>query len=118
MTSIPIRCLFIIWFSDEAHFYLNAQYNRQNCRFGATKKADFHLEKPLHDERVTVWAAFSGVGIMGPFFFEDDTVNKYSYLSILKKKFIPALRRKGFNINDVWFQQDGAMPHTARDVLD
>ena len=90
--------------------------------FGQQRNQTVILKNPLHDERVTVWAAFNADGIVGPFFFEDDegnadTVNKDRYLSILKKRFIPALRIKGFNINDVWFQQDRATPHIARDVL-
>ena len=30
----------------------------------------------------------------------------------------PALRRKGIDINKIWFQQDGATPHTAGHVLE
>ena len=112
-----------LWFSDEAHFYLNAQVNKQNCRYWSTEKPDFYIEKPLHGEKVTVWAALSVDGVVGPFFFEDDdgnvaTVNKDRYLHILKKKFVPALRRRQVNIEDVWFQQDGATPHTAGDVIE
>lgn len=111
-----------LWFSDEAHFYLNSQVNKQNCRYWGNEKPDFYIEKPLHGERVTVWAALSADGIVGPFFFEDEdgdvtTVNKHRYLNILKKKFIPALRRRGVNIEEVWFQQDGAAPHTAGNVI-
>lgn len=39
-------------------------------------------------------------------------------MTLLKNKFLPALRRKGIDINSVWFQQDGATPHTAVKVLD
>lgn len=111
-----------LWFSDEAHFYLNPQINKQNCRCWSTEKPDFYIEKPLHGEKVTVWAALSVDGIVGPFFFEDNdgnvaTVNKDRYLHILKSKFIPALRRRSVNMDDVWFQQDGATPHTAGDVI-
>jgi hypothetical protein len=35
----------------------------------------------------------------------------------LKTKFIPALRRKKFDIDKIWFQQDGATSHTAGDVI-
>ncbi len=112
-----------LWFSDEAHFYLNAQVNKQNCRYWGSEKPKFCIEKPLHGEKVTAWAALSVDGIVGPFFFEDgegnvDTVNTDRYLEIMKKKFIPALKRKGVSITDVWFQQDGAAPHTAGRVLD
>lgn len=111
-----------IWFSDEAHFFLNAQVNKKNCRYWGTEKPHYYIEKSLHAEKVTVWAALSADGIIGPFFFEDDegnvdTVNKGRYLNVLKKKFLPALRRKGIDVDTIWFQQDGAAPHTAIDVI-
>lgn len=108
-----------IWFSDEAHFYLNAQVNKKNCRFWGTEKPKIYLEKPLHDQKVTVWAALSASGLIGPFFFEDDvgnvaTVNSERYLGVLRKKLLPALRRRSdIDMKDVWFQQDGAAPHTS-----
>lgn len=110
------------WFSDEAHFYLNAQVNKRNCRFWGTEKPNIYTERSLHSEKVTVWAALSSSGIIGPFFFEDEdgeveTINSSRYLDLLKKKFVPALRRKGMDLNTLWFQQDGATPHTSREVL-
>ena len=88
-----------------------------------TKKPNYYLEKPLHSEKITVWAAFSADGITGPFFYEDgggyvETVNKDRYLNILKGTFLPALRRKGIQLDNIWFQQDGAAPHTAVAVLE
>jgi len=32
--------------------------------------------------------------------------------------FIPALKRKVVNTTEMWFQQDGATPHTVKDVLE
>jgi hypothetical protein len=58
-----------IWFSDESHYYLNAAVNKQNCRVWSKEKPTFYLEKPLHDDKVTVWAAFISTGVIGPFFF-------------------------------------------------
>ena len=60
-----------IWFSDEAHFHLNAEVNKKNGRYWGTEKPNYYLEKPLHSEKITVWAAFSTDGIIGPFFYED-----------------------------------------------
>lgn len=112
-----------VWFSDEAHFYLNTEVNKQNIRFWGSQKPNIYIEKPIHSEKVTAWAALSSSGIIGPFFFEDSdgnatSVNSSSYLDLIRRKFIPALRRKGVNINQIWYQQDGATPHTARNVLD
>ena len=60
-----------MWFSDEFHFYLNNIVNKQNCRFWGTEKPNFHYEKPLHDDKITVWVALSSAGVIGPFFFEE-----------------------------------------------
>lgn len=112
-----------MWFSDEAHFYLNAAINKQNCRFwGSEKPALFH-ERPLHGEYVTVWVAMSEIGTIGPYFFEDSdghtaSVNSDRYLKLLSGKFLPALLRKGVNLEDAWFQQDGATPHTATKIVE
>ena len=87
---------YLIWFSDEAHFYLNAQVNKQNFRYWGSEKPNMYLEKPLHSKKVTVWAALSSQGIIGPFFYEDEngetaTVNSDRYLKLLKTTFLPAL---------------------------
>ena len=97
--------------------------NKKNAIFWGTEKPEFYIEKPLHSEKVTVWVALSTRSIIGPFFFEDEdgtveTANQDRYLNTLKNKFLPALRRKGIDINTTWFQHDGATPHTARNVTD
>lgn len=112
----------VIWFSDEAHFTLDGHVNKQNMRFWGTSKPDFYEERPLHSQKVTVWAALSSAGIIGPFFYEEygetTTVMSQRYQTILKTKFLPELRRRDKEMNNVWFQQDGATPHTARIVLE
>lgn len=122
MKSQPNNFADTIWFSDEAHFYLNNAVNKQNCRFWGSEKPNFYLEKPLHGEKVTAWAAMSATGIIGPFFIEDHeghvtTVNSERYIQLLKRKFLPALRRKDIDLELAWFQQDGAGPHTAAAVM-
>ena len=47
-----------MWYSDESHFYLNNIVNNQNCRFLGTEKPNFHYEKPLHDDKITVWVTW------------------------------------------------------------
>jgi hypothetical protein len=53
-----------VWFSDEAHFYPYVEVYKQNCRYWGTKKPEYMIEKPLHDERVTLCAALSFDGVM------------------------------------------------------
>ena len=73
-------------------------------------------ERPLHSDKVTVWCALSRVGVIGPYFFEEDnhavTVNSQRYVDMIKNFFEPALEE--MHLGNVWFQQDGATAHTAR----
>ena len=75
----------------------------------------------MHGQLVTEWAVLSVQSIVGPLFFEDakgnvGTINKNRYLNMQKRKFIPALRSNGINI-DIWLQQDAATTHTHRLVM-
>lgn len=106
-----------VWFTDESHFLLSGHVCKQNMRFWSTEQPHYFVEKPLHSEKVTVWCAISSRGIIGPYVFSD-TVNSERYLSMLRTKFLPELRRRSFDINTTWFMQDGATPHTAHKVLD
>ena len=63
----------------------------------------------------------SPTGIIGPFFFEDadghtQTVNKERYVDILKRFWV-TLQMGSPGADRLWFQQDGATPHTARVTL-
>lgn len=107
-----------ILFSDEAHFHLNGHVNKQNCRYWSRENPKQKHQRPLHSPKVTVWAAMSASGIIGPFFFEDDrghavTVNSQRYVEMIQTFFTPALQEfDGYN-QDTWFQQDGATCHTS-----
>ncbi len=108
-----------IWFTDEAHFQLTVQYNKQNRRHWAYEKPDICAETQLHPAKVTVWAAISSHGIIGPFYFEEDgdtaTITSDRYVDMLKRQFLPALKEK--QLEEIWFQQDGAAPHTSKAAL-
>lgn len=109
-----------IIFSDEAHFHLNGFVNRQNCRIWGSENPRIIQEKEMHPKRVTVWCALWSEGIIGPFFFEDGqgnalTVNGERYRAMLTRFFVPQLG--GIDVDNKWFQQDGATCHTARETL-
>lgn len=111
-----------VWFSDEAHFHLTGQVNTQNCRIWASAPPDTLLEVPLHSPRVTVWCAMSSTGIIGPFFFEDgngctQTVNKERYVRILERFWATVQEGSTSDGDEIWFQQDGATPHTSKMAL-
>ena len=112
-----------IWFSDEAHFYLNGHVNNKNYIFWGSQKPDEVYEQNLHDLKVTAWVAMSRQGIIGPYFFMDGdgdtlTVNSDRYLKMLTRYWRALGRLVGMGVRgEQHFMQDGAAPHTARVVL-
>ena len=109
--------LILISFSHEAHCHLSGHINKQNMRNWSQAHPHEHTHQPLSQEKVTVWCAISRNGIIGPYFFEDESGNRVRvdadrYVALGRIKFIPALRRKrGVDMNSVVYQQDGASPH-------
>jgi hypothetical protein len=113
----------VIIMSHEAHFHLSGEVNKQNLRYLASENPLNIQEKPLHSERVTVWCAIGIFAIIGPYFFEDEngatvTVNAERYIHMLNTFLRSQLKRQGLNMQNVYFQRDGATPHTARLSMD
>ncbi|GFV94906.1 transposase [Trichonephila clavipes] len=107
--------------SDEAHFWLNGYVNKQNCRISSEANPQVYVETPLHLEKLTVWCALWTGGIIGPYFFKNDeghnvTVNGDRYRAMITNFFIPELNNH--DVQELWFQQDGATCHTARTTID
>ncbi|GFW63774.1 hypothetical protein TNCV_3743821 [Trichonephila clavipes] len=110
-----------ILFSDEAHFWLNGYVNKQNCRIWSEANPQVYVETPLHPEKLTVWCALWAGGNIGPYFFKNDeghnvTVNGDRYRAMITNFFIPELNNH--DVQELWFQQDGATCHTARATID
>lgn len=111
----------VVIFSDEAHFHLSGTVNSQNCRYWCERNPQELHQRPLHSPKVTVWCAVYNSGVIGPYFFEDNdrnlTVNSERYCAMLRDFLQPKLRELFGEIENVWFQQDGATAHTARQSL-
>ncbi|GFW45502.1 uncharacterized protein TNCV_3244421 [Trichonephila clavipes] len=110
-----------ILFSDEAHFWLNGYVNKQNCRIWSEANPQVYVETTLHPEKLTVWCALRAGGIIGPYFFKNYeghnvTVNGDRYRAMITNFFIPELNNH--DVQELWFQQDGATCHTARATID
>ncbi|GFV98619.1 transposable element Tc3 transposase [Trichonephila clavipes] len=110
-----------ILFSDEAHFWLNGYVNKQNCRIWSEANPQVYVKTPLHPEKLTVWCALWASGIIGPYFFKKDeghnvTVNGDRYRAMITNFFIPELNNH--DVQELWFQQDGATCYTARATID
>lgn len=112
-----------ILFSDEATFCLNGSVNRQNFRYWSTNNPRWMREQHTQNpQKVNVWAGILNDRIIGPFFF-DGNLTGDQYLQFLQNELIPTLAANFPNINQpnlpeasIWFQQDGAPPHFARQV--
>ncbi|GFV43024.1 transposable element Tc3 transposase [Trichonephila clavipes] len=123
MTAVSrsFRIIIRISFSDEAHFWLNGYVNKQNCRIWSEANPQVYVETPLHPEKLTVWCALWAGGIIGPYFFKNDeghnvTVTGDRNRAMITNFFIPELNNH--DIQELWFQQDGATCHTARATID
>ncbi|GFU97391.1 uncharacterized protein TNCV_4742031 [Trichonephila clavipes] len=104
-----------ILFSDEAHFWLNGYVNKQNCRIWSEANPQVYVETPLHPEKVTVWGALWAGGIL----LKNDeghnvTVNGDRYRAMITNFFIPELNNH--DVQELWFQQDGATCHTCATI--
>ncbi|XP_065214284.1 uncharacterized protein LOC135841312 [Planococcus citri] len=110
--EIPLNSLL---FTDEAHFYLNGDVNKQNMRYWSTENPMIIHEKPLHSAKLTVWMGVAKFGIVGPYVF-DETVNGERYRKMLNEFLIPELKRR-HKYRVTWFQQDGATCHSATDTI-
>jgi len=106
-----------IIFSDEAHFHLGGYVNKQNCRIWGSENPHVIMEKPMHPQ---LFGMIFG-GIIGPFFFENEqgaavTVNGERYRAMLNEFLLPKFEEE--DIDDIWFQQDGAPCHTTNATID
>ena len=108
--------------TDEAHFHLDSTVNKHNMRYWAPNNPKITIQQPLHSPKVTCWCGVGTFGIVGPFFFENETgvtetVNSARYVAMLQTYAIPELIRLGLDPTNLYFQQDGATAHTARNSM-
>ena len=111
----------VIVTSDEAHFHLNGNVNKQNFRYWSPMNPRQLHERTVHCDRVTVSAAVAKLGVIGPYFFEENgrsvTVNSARYVAMIRDFLVTALRRRRLNNFRIWFQQEGATAHTSREAM-
>lgn len=107
--------------TDEANFHLEGNVTKQNCRIWGTEPPEEVAFRQGHSPHVTVWCGVASWGIVGPYFFEERgkvaTVTGGRYRRMLQEYLIPQLLQNNISLRDVWFQQDGAGPHTAASTL-
>ena len=76
--------------------------NKQNCRFWAAENPRELHQRPLHTAKLSVWCGISKVGIVGPYFFEEEgtavTVTSERYVEMLRNFLRPQLRSLQVNM--------------------
>ena len=77
----------LIFFSDEAVFHVSGLVHKHNCRIWATENPHATTEIAMHSPKVVVWCAMSNKTIVGPYFFEEPTVDQTNYLDMLQNFF-------------------------------
>ncbi|GFV17967.1 hypothetical protein TNCV_4831281 [Trichonephila clavipes] len=80
-----------------------------------------YVETPLYPEKLTVWCALWAGGILvraSSKTTKATTLQSMSdrYRAMITKLFIPELNNH--DVQELWFQQDGATCHTARATID
>ena len=103
------------YFSDEATFYLRELVNKYNVRYWSEDNLHATTETVMNSPKLNVWCVISKTQLIGPFFFEDDTVNGENYLSILQNLFLPEVRRLHV-VRPIIFEQDKAPPYFTIDI--
>ena len=58
-------------FSNEAHFWLNGDVNKQNCQFWTEDQPEALQKLLMHPAKVIVWCGLRAGSIIGPYFYKD-----------------------------------------------
>ncbi|GFV38725.1 putative transposase [Trichonephila clavipes] len=93
------------------------------CRLSITGLVEGQRKQPIpapSSDHLSSVEARAG-RIIGPYFFKNDeghnvTVNGVRYREMITNFFIPELNNH--DVQELWFQQDGATCHTARATID
>ncbi|GFX62072.1 putative transposase [Trichonephila clavipes] len=101
--------------------HMTCHFDPSLCPPQSEANPKVYVETPLHPEKLTVWCALWPGGIIGPYFFKNDeghnvTVNGDRYRAMITNFFIPELNNH--DVQELWFQQDGATCHTAGATID
>jgi transposase len=102
-------------FSDKKIFTVDQVYNRRNDRqIINTGEQATHVSRTKHPASIMFLGIVASNGKKAPPIFipEGEKVNTEAYISILKAKVLPWLK-KTFPQNNYEFQQDGAPAHTS-----
>lgn len=103
----------IIW-TDESYFSNSGMFNRNNEHFWSIVNPRQNREiRNQHRFGFNVWVGLWNNQIIGPYIYEG-TLNGIRYLQFLSGQMLDYLDGIPLNqLQDLWWQQDGAPPHNA-----
>lgn len=102
-----------IVFSDECVFHVSGIANTQNTRIWGSENPRQIQEHEAHSEKITVWCAIHANGVLDPYYFFNETVRGDDYFQMLNTY---VRSEAAMFPQNALFQQDGAPPHTTREV--
>jgi len=105
----------LIYFSDEATFHISGYVHKNNCRIWGTEPPNMVNVYTRDAAKVNVWCAMSSDCIIGPNFFDGDSITGEIYKKMLENFFFPIVRKKRL-MKSIIFQQDGAPAHYSTSV--
>jgi hypothetical protein len=108
MNNNPDFWKLVSW-SDEAIFKLNGHVNRHNNVTWTDTNPRRVIDRPFQSPGVMVWAGVLNDRLIGPFFFDDQTITGDRYLEMLQNEMWPEIADHS-DIDSIFFQQDGAPP--------
>ena len=71
-------------FTDEATFHVSGQVNRHNCITWAAENPRLFREHERASPKLNVWCAVVATGVIGPYFFQNDTITADDILDMFK----------------------------------
>ena len=94
-------------FTDEATFHVSGKVNRHNVHMWGSENPHTFIEHIRDSPKVNVWCGLLQNQIVGPFFFQENTITGNIYLDMLENFAVPQIAHMQPRII---FQQDGAPP--------
>ena len=91
---------------------MSGAVNKQNCRFWCEENPKIIHEQPLHSPKLTVWCGFWSGGNHRSVLLSRSWWHCYCERRAVTNFLWPQLEE--VDLDNIWFQQDGATCHTAR----
>lgn len=113
-----------IIFSDECWFHRTNFFNSQNFRkWASCRPDDFFANFVNCPETLQVFCLFTTRKVFGPYLYQTQAGDKISvtgdnYRTMLREQVLPDIEREFGSLDDLYFQQDGASPHTCKDSIE